>query len=786
LRGILHEVLPLFPSTPAQSLVSADSATLTTRKFIIRGMVQGVGFRPHLYRLARIHALGGRVANSLAGVELILAGSRAAMDQLIEELLHTPPPGALIASIEEEEIADRVYEGFTIAASLAAGTGTSLAPADFGMCATCEKELLDPANPRHRHPFISCTACGPRFSLLHGLPYDRAQTSMAPFPLCPLCRQEYTDPDSRRFHAEPICCPDCGPQLTLHHQKKNQTDKNGDRAAAILARGGLVAIKGVGGFHVAVDAADHKAVARLRRLKQRPDKPLAVMVRDLAGASTLAHMEPRAEALLTSPVRPIVIMPRKATAPLAALIAPGMTEIGIMLAYTPLHFLLFEQGPAALVMTSLNEPGSPMLTSSTAAVARFGHSCDAVLSHNRTIVSRCDDSVLRMHDEQAIPIRRSRGYAPLPLALPVSGPAILACGAGEKVTICLSRGANAFLSQHLGETASPAGRQGYTEACRHLQGLFKITPQVVAHDLHPDYFSSRFAADQTGCTRIGVQHHHAHIAACMAENNVRHAVLGLALDGTGLGDDNTLWGGEILHCTYRGYRRLAHLAPLAMPGGEAAIKEPWRLALAWLHEQGHDRHGFTFLRDIAEADQETLLHMVDGRLNTPLTSSLGRLFDAVAALINLRRRITFSGQAAMELEMISARDEEGHYPVRMTATAAGQPHVMETDQILAGLCGDIRAGVEQPVLAARFHNSVLRLLCDTVLRLAAEEEISEVACSGGVFQNRLISRGIQKNLGAAGLRVHIHQQVPCNDGGLALGQAAVAAALSGREDPHRQ
>lgn len=781
----MNGILPLFPSTPALSLVSADSATLTTRKFIISGMVQGVGFRPHLYRLARAHALGGRVANSHAGVELILAGSRAAINQLIGELLNAPPPGALITSVEEEEIAHRPYKGFTITASMAAGVATSLAPADFGMCATCEKELLDPANPRHMHAFISCTACGPRFSLLHGLPYDRSRTSMADFPLCPLCQGEYTDPDSRRFHAEPICCPDCGPQLSLHLRDQTMADNHVDYAAAILARGGVVAIKGVGGFHVAADAADHEAVARLRRLKQRPDKPLAVMVRDLAGASDLAHIVPKAKELLSSPARPIVIMPCKVTAPLVGLIVPGMTEIGIMLAYTPLHFLLFERGPTALVMTSLNEPGSPMLTSNDAVLARFGRSCEAVLSHNRTIVSRCDDSVLRMHDQQAIPIRRSRGYAPLPLTLPVNGPAILACGAGEKVTICLSRGANAFLSQHLGETASPAGRQGYIEAYRHLQGLVKTTPQIVAHDLHPDYFSSCFAAAQTDCTRIGVQHHHAHIAACMVENDIHHAVLGLALDGTGLGDDGTLWGGEILHCTYRGYRRLAHLAPLAMPGGEAAIKEPWRLALAWLHDQGHDRHGFAFLRDIAEADQVMLLKMVAGRLNTPLTSSLGRLFDAVAALINLRRCITFSAQAAMELEAISAHNEEGLYPARMTATAAGQPHIMETDQILAGLCRDIRTGVEQSVLAARFHNSVLRLLCDTVLHLAKEEQISEVACSGGVFQNRLISQGVQKILGAAGLKVHIHQQVPCNDGGLALGQAAVAAALSGREDPNR-
>ncbi len=740
-------------------------------------MVQGVGFRPYVYRLAKDNDLGGEVANSLAGVELVLEGEAGKISRALDTLLASPPPGSVITSVTEHRLAPRNYETFSIGPSLTAGDQAPLAPADFGMCPACEQELLTPDNHRYQHPFISCTACGPRFSLLRDLPYDRPLTSMAEFPLCSFCQAEYSDPNSRRFHAEPICCPDCGPRLSFY-------DKNGidpknplTKTAVLLTAGRVMAIKGVGGFHLAVDAVNDQAVSRLRTIKKRPDKPLAIMVRDLETAAGLVHLSPRARELLCSPARPIVILATKEGAPLSKLIAPGLGEVGIMLAYTPLHYLLFDQGPRVLVMTSFNEPGSPMLTSTAETQALLGTDCDAVLSHNRKIVNRCDDSVVKIHNDEVQILRRSRGYVPLPVELATDIPPVLACGAGEKLTICLSRGNMAFFSQHLGDTRSPASQHHYQEASAHLQNLLRISPQLIAHDLHPGYYSSRFAAAYSGVEKIAVQHHHGHIASCMAENHLDGPVLGLALDGTGLGADGSLWGGEILLCTLAASKRLAHLAPLAMPGGEAAIKEPWRLALAWLHRDGMHHRKLGFLRQIDISTQEMLLTMLDKGVNCPQTSSLGRLFDAVAALINLRGTITFSAQAAMELEAMSDNQETGCYPFTLTAGQAGAPQVIETSGLLVGILKDVESGVRIETIAGRFHNTIIAMLTASCVDQAKKEGITEVACSGGVFQNQLISQGLKKSLGEAGLTVHYHHKIPCNDGGLALGQAAVAAAL---------
>ncbi|MBU0681917.1 MAG: carbamoyltransferase HypF [Proteobacteria bacterium] len=740
-------------------------------------MVQGVGFRPHVYRLATHNGLCGLVANSLAGVELVLEGAEAKITLFIETLLASPPPGAIITRVTEQNIPAQHFSAFTIAPSLTGGTPAPLAPADFGMCAECERELLDAGNHRFQHPFISCTACGPRFTLLRGLPYDRSLTTMAAFPLCPICQKEYDDPSSRRFHAEPICCPNCGPRLLFYDKNGTEATNPLHKTAALLTQGKVVAIKGVGGFHLAADACNQTAVARLRAIKQRPDKPLAIMVRDLETAATLVHVSRDAADLLCSSPRPIVILPFKSATPLAGLIAPGLAEVGIMLAYTPLHYLLFDQAPRVLVMTSFNKPGSPMLTSTSEALRRLGSACDAVLSHPRKIINRCDDSVIRMHADQAQMLRRSRGYAPLPIDLGMESPSILACGAGEKVTICLSRGSLAFLSQHVGETRSPAGQHHYQAAATNLQALLHITPQSLAHDLHPDYYSTRFALAYPGVQKIAVQHHHAHIASCMAENKIDRAVIGLALDGTGLGSDGTLWGGEILRCTLSAFSRLAHFAPLAMPGAEAAIKEPWRLALAWLHDAGLPHSDLAFLHEIPASKKEMLREMLDRGVNCPVTSSLGRLFDAVAALINLRGRITFSAQAAMELEAICDPHEHGTYPFAVSRGLGGAPSVMETSDLLQGIVNDLDRGTGQGIIAARFHNTIIAMLAKTCARLAREQGIDEVACSGGVFQNRIISQGLQKALREAGLTVYCHHNIPCNDGGLALGQIAVAAAL---------
>ncbi len=764
--------------------MSAIANTNKTTKILISGMVQGVGFRPHVHRLATEHGLCGEVANSLAGVELILEGDEAKITLLLDALQANPPPGSVITSVSKQRISTKQYPAFTIAPSLTIGTLAPLAPADFGMCSHCERELLDPANHRYQHPFISCTACGPRFTLIRALPYDRPLTTMATFPLCPVCQEEYTDPASRRFHAEPICCPHCGPRLSLYYKNEIEAESPLTKTAALLKEGRVVAIKGVGGFHLAADACSDEAVSRLRAIKHRPDKPLAILVRDLQAAAILAHISPQATDLLCSPVRPIVILPAKAATPLSKLIAPGTAEIGIMLAYTPLHYLLFNQAPAMLVMTSFNEPGSPMLTSTAEALTRLGTGCDAVLSHDRKIIGRCDDSVLRMNNGEAQILRRSRGYTPLPVILAKECPPLLACGAGEKVTICLTRGKMAFFSQHLGDTRSPTSQSHYQEACNHLQTLLHITPQLIAHDLHPGYYSSRFAAALPGVEKIAVQHHHAHIASCMAENNIDRPVLGLALDGTGLGLDGTLWGGEVLLCTLTDCRRLAHFAPLAMPGAEAAIKEPWRLALAWLHREGLHQRKLAFLAEIPKNSKEMLIQMLDTELNCPPTTSLGRLFDAVAALINVRYQITFSAQAAMELEAMCDLQEQGTYPFALNQGQGTLPHIINTAGLLVGIIEDLEGGTGQGVIAARFHNTIIKMLTKTCIVLAKEHDIREVACSGGVFQNRIISQGLSRSLAMAGFTVHYHHKVPCNDGGLALGQAAVAAALYAKRQRH--
>lgn len=747
-------------------------------------MVQGVGFRPHVFRLATEHGLCGQVANSLTGVELILEGDAAQITLLLEKLQASPPPGATILSTHKQTLSEQKYTDFTIAPSLTGGSSAPLAPADFGMCPKCEQELRDPSNHRFQHPFISCTSCGPRFTLLHDLPYDRPLTSMADFPLCPICTQEYRDPTSRRFHAEPICCPDCGPRLTFY-DKNGGTKKNAlGQSAAILQGGGVLAIKGVGGFHLAVDACNEQAVSRLRTIKHRAAKPLAIMVRDLKRAASLAQITAQARDLLLSPARPIVIMEALDNTPATKKLSPGLHEVGIMLAYTPLHYLLFDQAPAILVMTSFNEPGSPMLTRTKDARARLGTACDAILSHDRRIISRCDDSVYRIHGTKAQILRRSRGYTPLPVKLASEFPPILACGAGEKVTLCLTRGKMAFFSQHLGDTRSPVSQTYYQKSVHHLQSLLRINPQLIAHDLHPDYFSSRFAMAHPSPQKIAVQHHHAHIASCMTENKIDRPVLGLALDGTGLGTDGTLWGGEILLATMSNFKRLAHFAPLAMPGGEAAIKEPWRLALAWLHQEGIDGSKLAFAKKIPKNGKKMVAQMLNKEVNCPTTSSVGRLFDAVAALIDLRCQTTFSGQAAMELEAISDSNEGGSYPFEISPQQTKTPMVIETRGLLKGIIDDLQSGVEPKKIGGRFHNTLIEMLTTICLELAKIHNIYDVACSGGVFQNKIISQGLEKSLRKMALTVHCHHEIPCNDGGLALGQAAVAAALFKRKEKH--
>lgn len=706
----------------------------------VRGVVQGVGFRPAVYRIAVEEGLRGFVRNDPDGVTIEIEGREERIAGFADLLRSRAPVASRIDEILMRSVEARGESSFRVDTSVTApAESRTEIPADRATCDECIHELFDPRNRRYRYPFITCTNCGPRFTIVQELPYDRSRTTMSPFTMCAACRAEYDDPLDRRFHSETNSCSDCGPRLVMTIEE----------AVSRLRAGEIVAIKGIGGFHLAVDATNERAVVRLRERKMRPDKPFAVMVRDLEVASRFSIVD---EAALTHASRPIVCLPKRRD--LATAVAPALSEIGVMLPYTPLHHLLLADGPDVLVMTSGNQADEPIAIDNDEALARLGGIADAFVLHDRAIHARADDSVVRLVASAPQPVRRSRGVVPDAIALSFETRPLLAVGAQLKNTICVARGRAAYLSQHIGDLSHPMSFAFFED----LAGRHEAV--AVAHDMHPDYRSTRWAFE-SGLTRIAVQHHHAHIASCMTDNGRTDRVIGVAFDGTGCGPAGELWGGEFLVCDLEDFRRAGHVRAIALPGGQAAIREPWRLAAAARVDAG-----------LPVPDRaRTIERMIRRRLNSPEATSVGRWFDAVAALSGLRDTISFEGQAAMELESIAA--------------SQGQPYPFEVANGEFDLRPMVRAiataNERLPVIAARFHETLAQgvlTMCESVRNV---ERISTVALSGGCFQNKRLTERCTDLLQRKGFEVLLHRRVPPNDGGIALGQAAVAAFRLRRE-----
>jgi len=746
----------------------------------IQGIVQGVGFRPFVYRLAHAHRLAGWVMNTPSGVILEAQGESDEVRHFLAGLEDQAPPLAAISAVQAEKIPLQVDQGFIIKASGGNGDAVQIAP-DGDVCVDCLQELFDPSDRRYRYPFINCTNCGPRYSIIQGVPYDRALTTMAPFELCAACRAEYEDPLHRRFHAQPNACPDCGPQLRqLDNQGREVNGEPLSRTIELLRAGKILAIKGLGGYHLAVDAGNAEAVAELRRRKQRDQKPFALMTSDLATLETFALCDATAARLLQGPERPIVLLPKKQPNRIAALVAPGNGYFGVMLPSTPLHHLLLRDQFSALVMTSGNLSDEPICYRDADALSRLAPIADYFLSHNRKIHIRSDDSVIRVFRGQPVFLRRSRGYAPRPIRLPAAQPSVLAVGAELKGTICLTRGEQAFLSQHLGDLQNAATLRSLGETVQHLRDLLKIQPQLIAHDLHPDYLSTRYAESLAeslaGLPTLPVQHHHAHLASCMAEHGLEGEVIGVICDGTGFGTDGTIWGGEFLVGGYQSFKRHGHLRPLPMPGGDAAVREPWRMALAWLHSlfgAGLFEPGLPCSAALATDQRKLFLQMLEKGINSPLTSSCGRLFDAVASLLDVRQTVAYEGQAAIELEALAESSSAAeHYPFSFSEVDGRL--VLDFSDMLRSLVQDVLDNRPREDLARRFHNTLAVAASEVCEEIRAATGLQRVVLSGGVFQNRLFSEGLSTHLEQKNFQVYSQRLAPPNDGGLALGQAIIA------------
>jgi hydrogenase maturation protein HypF len=751
---------------------------LARTKLKVTGVVQGVGFRPFVYRLARLHHLAGWVCNTSQCVEIEIEGPPASLATFIGQLQQEAPALARIDAVVRVESRPQGDAGFVIRESRHLAATEALIPADVATCDECLADIADPTNRRYQYPFTNCTNCGPRFTIIREVPYDRPHTTMAAFDLCPRCRAEYEDPEDRRFHAEPTACPACGPRVWLEEGNRRLDHEAIPAAARLLDNGKILAVKGLGGFHLAADARHDGAVQTLRERKGRVAKPFALMVRDLAEAERLCHLGDLERSLLLSRERPIVVARRRRDAGVSAHVAPGHRYLGLMLPYTPLHFLLMEHAPAALVMTSGNLSEEPLVHANDEARRKLAGLADAFLMHDRDIQAPCDDSVVRPVDASAvIPLRRARGLVPAPIYLPVKSEPVLGVGAEQKNTFCVAAHGVALLSQHVGDLDSVETFDYYQRAITHFKALCRQNPVIVAHDLHPLYLSTRYARGLTGVRLMGVQHHHAHIAACLAENRRTDRVIGIALDGTGYGPDGAVWGGELLVADLAGFTRAGHLAAVRLPGGEAAVKDPGRMACAYLYALYEEdflsqarRLGLSF----SPLEERILQRQLAQGLNSPLTTSAGRLFDAVAAALGVCRTRTYEGQPAMELEMTADAAADGFYPAAVKTTP--EALVLDTLAIFGGAVADYLAGVAAAVIAGRFHHSLVRLLADACGLIRDRTGLNLVALSGGVMQNALLFTRLQRTLAALGFEVLTHTLTPPNDGSISLGQVAVAAA----------
>jgi hydrogenase maturation protein HypF len=759
----------------------AMTASLSGRRIRVQGTVQGVGFRPWVYRVARDMAVTGRVRNDTAGVTIEAFGPTLALEAFVERLEHdgARPAAAVIDRLVTEPIAFERTPDFTIDPSRDASELRVSIPPDLATCPECLAEVHDASNRRYRYPFTNCTNCGPRFTIVEAAPYDRPATTMAPFGMCSACRREYDSVDDRRFHAQPNACAACGPRLEMRTADGllfRSADVLADAARA-LVDGLIVAVKGVGGFQLACDATSDAAVGRLRERKRRDEKPFAVMVRTLADARALAELTPAEEALLQSVERPIVLARRRADAGLAPLVAPRNPLVGVLLANTALHDLLLASVARPLVMTSGNRSDEPIARANGEALTRLHGIADLFVLHDRDIVTRCDDSVARIVAGEPVVLRRARGYVPRPiqLAQAVERP-ILACGGQLKNTFCLARGREAVLGPHIGDLDGADVVRDYQSSIERLSRFLEFTPEIVAHDLHPDYLSTRYALERTGAIPIGVQHHHAHIASVMAEHGLEGPVLGLAYDGTGYGLDGEAWGGEVLHATYAEFTRMATFRALPLAGGDMAIRQPWRLAFALVDDAFRGEppvEAFPLFRRIAPADLDVVARMIRRGFNTPSAHGIGRYFDAFGALLLDRPESCYEGQVALELNMAADPAEDGRYPYEITP--GGYPWTIDLRPAVRDAVFEYIGGEAVPRIAARIHNTLAAASVDVVRALARQVGRLPVALSGGCFQNARLVESIVAGLEPE-FRVYRHRRVPPGDGGIALGQAVVAAA----------
>ncbi len=706
-------------------------------------------------------------------------GEAERLASFIREILTRPPRLARISTWQQEELPPKGWQDFTIKTSIAGLEQKVVASPDIALCPDCRQEVLDPADRHYRYPFTNCTSCGPRFTIIYSLPYDRDRTAMASFPLCPNCTAEYNNPTDRRFHAQPVACPACGPRVILLDNKGQPVDGDWvEQAASFLHRGCILAIKGLGGFHLAVDATSNEAVAALRHRKGRPFKPLAVMARDVATVQKYCYVNREEINLLTSTAAPIVLLRRRPGTDLAREVAPGLSSLGVMLPYTPLHLLLLQEGPPLLVMTSANTSDLPLIKENSRALQELAGIADYFLIHDREIVNRCDDSVIAWRLGDTHFYRRSRGFVPSAIQLDLpDGPDVLGVGSDLKNTFCLLKGREAFLSQHIGDMAAVETQAAWQEALERLQILCACRPGIVACDLHPSYFSTRLAR-RLDAKSISIQHHHAHLASCLAENGVTAPALGLICDGTGYGPDGAIWGGEILLGSYEGFQRLYHLRYTPLPGGDQGARHPWYMAVSYLYTYLEPGVGAAAARELFSRQGPALdmvLKMLSNNFHIVPTSSLGRLFDAVAALCGICMENTYDGQAACALEeaaLAAGGEQDGWplYPFNLTGAE------MDPGAMIKAIWHDLQKGVEVPVIAARFHHTLAEMLLQAILRVAGLTGVREVALSGGVWHNSLLLETMVRNLAKRGFTVYRHRLVPPNDGGLSLGQAAIARA----------
>ncbi|MDQ3729181.1 MAG: carbamoyltransferase HypF [Actinomycetota bacterium] len=757
----------------------------------VSGTVQGVGFRPFVYRHALELGLSGHVRNDERGVEIVAEGPGEVVAELMRRLEGQAPPLARVESVAAADEVPTGEAGFHIAESVSGGEAEAPVSADMATCDACLAELRDPLDRRYRYPFINCTDCGPRFTIVTGVPYDRPLTTMADFSMCAECQAEYEDPLDRRFHAQPNACPVCGPRAHLVGAAGESHDGDAIGQAAIaLAGGAVLAIKGIGGYHLACDALNGTAVARLRTRKRREEKPFALMAPDLETARKLVELTSDEEGLLCGQERPLVIARRKEGARVVAAVAPGSRDLGVMLPYAPLHHVLLRDFGATLVMTSANVSDEPIAYLDEDARGRLGVIADGFLIHDRPIHMRTDDSIVRaVGSRRPLMLRRSRGYVPQSVGMPIAGSAILGCGAELKSTFCLAKGKRAWPGHHIGDLKNWETLESFREGVAHFERLFAVEPQLIAHDLHPDYLSTRYAQERAEASPalelVGVQHHHAHLAACLAEHGETARALGVIFDGTGFGPDASVWGGELLVGDLEDYERAGMLMPVRLPGGDRAVREPWRMAASWLSlalDAELPPIPRTLREEVEAADWKAVCGIVQTGAGSPVTTSAGRLFDAVSALLGVRTRVSYEGQAAAELEGLADLSERGAY--EFSAEGGGKaPLVLDPRPAIRSIVADLDRDEPAPTIAARFHNGLASATAAAAERVCREQSLDLVALSGGVFQNRLLAERTLDALDAASLEALMPVALPPNDGGIAFGQVAVAAARSPGLDP---